>query len=92
MTTIQVRIDEQTKRSSTKILSDLGLDISGAIKVYLKQIIATKGIPFPLLTHNGLTTAQEREIVAASKEARLGKKVSRSMKIKEAIAYLDSLK
>lgn len=92
MTTIQVRVDERTKRTSAKILNDLGLDMSGAIKVYLKQIIASKGIPFPLLTRNGLTSKEERDILDASREAKVGRNVSRAMDAKRAIAYLDTLK
>lgn len=92
MTTVQVRVDEQTKKASSKILEDLGLDISSAVKVYLKQIIATKGIPFPILTRNGMTAQREQEIQEASHEAKRGKQVSRAMNIKEAMAYLDTLK
>lgn len=93
MTTIQIRIDERTKRDSSMILENLGLDLSSAIKVYLKQVIATNGIPFPLLTRNGLTVQQEAEILEASREAKQGKHVSPGFKTAEAaIAYLHANK
>jgi DNA-damage-inducible protein J len=92
MSNIQLRIDEETKRTLTKILDELGLDMSSAIKVYLKQIIATKGIPFPLVTRNGMTPEQEQDILQASKEAKRGRGVTKKMAVKEAMAYLDSLK
>ncbi len=92
MTTIQVRVDDHTKQASSKILEDLGLDVSSAIKVYLKQIIATKGIPFPLVTRNGFTPEQERDIQVASRDAKGKKNISRAMDVKETMAYLDSLK
>jgi len=92
MTTIQVRVDDKTKQKSSKILEALGLDVSSAVKVYLKQIIATKGIPFPLLTRNGLTVEREQSILSAAQEAKRPKNASRAMDVKEAIAYLDSLK
>ncbi len=88
MTTIQVRVDEHTKLASSKILEDLGLDISSAIKVYLKQIIATKGIPFPLLTRNGFFMEEERAILQASAEAKRGINVTKAMNVHEALAYL----
>ena len=91
MSTIQLRVDEQTKRALTKILDELGLDMSSAIKVYLKQIIATRGIPFPLITRNGMTPEQEKTILDASKEAKRGRGVTRKM-VKETMEYLDSLK
>lgn len=88
MTTIQVRIDDRTKRASSKILEDLGLDVSSAVKVYLKQIIVTKGIPFPILTRNGFSVEEERSILQASAEAKRGKNVTKAMNVHEALAYL----
>lgn len=53
MTTIQIRIDEKTKKSSQKVFNSLGIDMSTAIDAYLKQVIAKEGIPFPLYTKKG---------------------------------------
>lgn len=63
MTTIQVRTNEKTKKTAQHILAKLGLDLSTAINIYLVQIIEKKGIPFEVLTENGLTVAEEKEIV-----------------------------
>jgi DNA-damage-inducible protein J len=88
MTQIQIRIDEKTKKSSKKIFDELGLDMSSAIKIYLKQVIKQKGIPFMLLTKNGLTIEQENKILYSSKEAESGKNVTKKMNSKDAIEYL----
>ncbi len=61
--TIQVRTNPATKKSVQRILSKLGLDLSTAINMYLMQIIVKKGIPFEILTVNGMTPAQERKIL-----------------------------
>ena len=55
-----------------KVLDSIGMDMSSAVKVYLHQIVTTQGIPFPLLTENGLTIKQEKEILKASAEAKRG--------------------
>jgi len=91
MTTIQIRIDEKTKKKAKKVLDDIGIDMSSAIKVYLKQIVITEGIPFPLLTENGLTVQREQEILQASEDAERGVNVSKAMDIDEALGYLDTL-
>lgn len=91
MTTIQLRIDEKTKRSAQRVLSELGLDMSTAIKAYLKQIVVHDGIPLKLVTKNGLTPAEEREIQRAAREARQRKNVTKALSPKEAIAYLAAL-
>lgn len=66
MTTIQIRIDEQTKKEAQIVLDEIGFDLSSAIKVYLKQIANVGGIPFPLLTENGFTPEAERKLIRES--------------------------
>jgi len=91
MTQIQIRIDEKTKKSSKKIFDKLGLDMSSAIKIYLKQVIEHQGIPFQLVTKNGLTIDQETKILNASQEAKSGKNVTKKMSSKEALEYLKNI-
>ena len=76
MATIQVRIDEKTKRSAKRVLDKLGIDMSTAIKAYLKQISIRQGMPFRLVTQNGLTPAEEKAILKASQEAERGENIS----------------
>ncbi|MBD3270115.1 type II toxin-antitoxin system RelB/DinJ family antitoxin [Candidatus Peregrinibacteria bacterium] len=92
MSHIQIRIDQKTKEAARKELKKLGLDMSSAVKLYLHQIIIHKGIPFRIVTENGLTPAEEKAILKASKEAKNGKNVTRVMGVDEALEYLDNLK
>lgn len=62
-TTLQLRIDPKVKSNAQKILKEMGLDLSSAIKMFLTQVINTRGIPFQVLTENGFTPAQERKII-----------------------------
>ena len=39
MTTLNVRIDETPKKKAAKTLAGLGLDMSGAIKLFLNQVV-----------------------------------------------------
>lgn len=63
MTSISVRTPDKTKKHAQKILKKLGLDLSTAINIYLVQIIAKKGIPFEILTENGMTPAAEKKML-----------------------------
>ena len=92
MSTIQIRIDEKTKKSAKKVLDSIGMDMSSAVKVYLHQIVTTQGIPFPLLTENGLTIKQEKEILKALAEAKRGINVSGPFEGKEITDYLKKLR
>lgn len=91
MTTIQVRIDEKTKQAAKKVLDSLGIDMSTAIKAYFKQISIHQGLPFQLVTENGLTPTEERVVVKRAQEARQGKGVSKYMTANELIKHLDAL-
>jgi len=88
MATIQLRIDESTKKAVKKTLDKIGLDLSSAIKIYLMQIVIKKGIPFPLVTENNMTPEQETAVLNASEEAKKDINVTKSMTIKEAVKYL----
>jgi DNA-damage-inducible protein J len=59
MATINIRTDEKRKKAATAVLNELGLDMSGAVQLFLQQVIITKSIPFPIRTANGFTLEQE---------------------------------
>lgn len=41
-----VKLDEETKKEAQKLFKDLGLNLSTAINIFLKQAVREKGIPF----------------------------------------------
>ena len=41
-----LRLDEQTHDEAQDIFANLGMDFSTGVKVYLKKVIRTNGIPF----------------------------------------------
>lgn len=43
---IQIRIDEQLKKQSMELFDNLGLDMSEAITMFLKQCVLHNGLPF----------------------------------------------
>ncbi len=92
MSTIQIRIDEKTKKSAVKVLNMVGMDMSSAVKIYFRQIVLRKGIPFQILTENNLTAQEEKAILKASAEAKKGINVTTVTTKKEMRVYLDSLK
>ncbi len=91
MSNIQIRINEKDKKTAKMIFEKLGLDMSSAIKLFLRQTALRKGLPFLLTTENGLTLEEEEEIIKASTDVKKGKNVSRTLKGKEATKYLKSL-
>lgn len=45
-TPIQVRVDADTKREATTLFANLGLDMSGAVNLFLHQCVLRGGLPF----------------------------------------------
>ena len=61
-TVIRSRIDPKTKREANRIFKNLGLSMSGAIRLFLRHSIAHSGLPFPVKTPNEQTRAAMEEL------------------------------
>ena len=46
MGVLQVRIDDDLKLQATEILDAIGLDLSTAVRMFLKKVILERGLPF----------------------------------------------
>lgn len=80
---LTVRVDEQTKKAAQMILKDLGLDLSTAVNMYLKQIIKKGGIPFMI------DQTLSKETLQAIKDADEGKLYGPVHSIDELMNELD---
>ncbi len=61
---INVMVDSDTKNEASRILNDLGLSMSSAINIFLKQVIKVDGLPFEVKNHK-----PSKELLRALKEA-----------------------
>ena len=46
MALLQVRIDEDLKKQATAIYNEIGIDLSTAIRMFLKKSVQEGGLPF----------------------------------------------
>ena len=58
-TSMTIRMNREVKQQAQQIFSDLGMDMTTAINVFLRQAISHKGFPFEvtLKTPNAVTLA-----------------------------------
>lgn len=57
-TNLNIRTDKEVKLAAEKIFSELGLNMTTAVNIFLRQTIRENGIPFELrLTPNSETAA-----------------------------------
>ena len=71
--TIQVRVEDELKSKSDALFKDLGTDTTTAIRIFLKQAVATNGFPFEIkrqVESNPYAPMTEKEILAKLKKSR----------------------
>ena len=79
----QVRIEENLKKQATELFSQLGMDMSGAMNIFLKQCVLRGGLPFEV------TLPQYKpEVVEAMEEAR---KLSKDPNAKKYQSFSDAM-
>jgi addiction module RelB/DinJ family antitoxin len=91
-TTMQVRIDNKTKKAVSNIFRQLGLDLSAGIKIYFFQVLRAQGIPFPLLTENGFTPEEEKVLLTESQRTQKIYKIGKRRAAKNAKQLFRELK
>ena len=64
----QIRIDADTKRQAAALFSQLGLDMSGAVNLFLRQCVLRGGLPFavemPRYNQEALAAMEEGRRIA----------------------------
>jgi DNA-damage-inducible protein J len=49
---VRLRLEPELKEEAAKILADVGLELSIAIRMFLKQVVAHRGLPFEVRQPN----------------------------------------
>ena len=66
------RVEPELKSQAEAVLSQIGLPMSNAITLFLKQVVLRHGVPFPLTLPQkpkGLEEMTQEELFASLKEA-----------------------
>ena len=57
-TVLQVRLDDELKAQATMVYDQLGLDLSSAVRMFLKKSVAVNGIPFEVRNESSRSNAE----------------------------------
>ena len=82
-TPTQIRIDETTKKQAVELLEGLGINLSDAINMFLKQVVLRGGIPFEVRYPE-----YKSEVEEAMEEA---KRISRDPNTKRYSSFKEAL-
>ena len=83
MATINIRIDENLKSNSEKVFEELGLGMTSAITIFLRAVVRTSGIPFPLEIPNKETLKAFKEVEDISSGKVKARKYSSSNELRK---------
>ena len=85
-TNLNVRIDADLKKQSEEIFNELGLNMSTALTVFLRQTVRSRGIPFEMRLN-----IPNEETLMAIQDVNLGRNMSRQFhSVKELMEDLDA--
>lgn len=72
MTTLNIRIEEKTKKAASKVLRDVGLDLTSGVKIFLHQVALEKGLPFtPTRNMSAIAAKWDKEVADALKKGKV---------------------
>ena len=57
--TITARVDSEKKRAAEAIFNDIGMTLSGAINVFINEVVMYQGIPFQLRRRPSVASRME---------------------------------
>jgi DNA-damage-inducible protein J len=58
---IRSRIEPELKENATRVLASCGLNVSDAVRLFLRQVVAQNGLPFEVKAPNAVTRAAMEE-------------------------------
>lgn len=80
----QIRIDEELKKQATNLFAQLGLDMSSAMNIFLRQCVLRGGLPF-----NVELPEYKAEVIEAMEDA---KRISKDPNTKKYNNFSEALK
>ena len=72
MISTSIKIDAKTKKEAQELFKDLGINLTTAVNIFLKQAVREQGLPF----YVGKTKYRD-EVYQAMKDAEQGKNLSK---------------
>ena len=68
---VRLRLEPELKAVANKVLQDAGLSLSDAIRIFLRQVVASRGLPFEV-RQPGKATLRAMEEARAMTKPRFG--------------------
>lgn len=73
MAQINIRLDDELKEEADTLLHELGLNMSTAFNLFLRQVVIRRGIPFEITVDPFYSPSNMRVLEQSIKDAEAGK-------------------
>jgi DNA-damage-inducible protein J len=85
MSTVTVRVDEETKQTASSVLEDIGLDVSTAVRMFLRQIVLRGQMPIELTQDAFYSQSNQAALRASIQQFHDGRVVSTTLEELESL-------
>ena len=65
-TTLQIRIDDTLRKDADALFADFGMDINGAVRLFLRQSVIRRAFPFKIVASDPFRSAANQRVLADS--------------------------
>ena len=64
--TLQVRLDNQLKKDADQFFSEAGLDMTTAVRMFLRQVVIRQAIPFEIIANDPFYSVANQSVLKKS--------------------------
>lgn len=79
MANLQIRIDDTLKEQAQAVVQDMGLDLSGAIRIFLAQVVKENGLPFRPTNEPFYSVKNQEALRRSAAQIKAGQTVAKSL-------------
>jgi DNA-damage-inducible protein J len=79
MANLQVRIEDTLKEQAQTVVQGMGLDLSGAVRLFLAQVVKENGLPFRPTNEPFYSAKNQEALRRAAAQMEAGRTVVKSL-------------
>lgn len=79
MANLQIRLDDSLKDKAQAVVQNMGLDLSGAIRIFLAQVVKENGFPFRPTNDPFYSVKNQEALRNSIKQIEAGKTVTKTL-------------
>lgn len=79
MANLQIRVDDALKQQAQTVVQSMGIDLSGAVRIFLTQLVKENGFPFIPSNDLFLSRSNQEALVRSIEQVKSGNVVKKTL-------------